>query len=172
MKLYYWDLPFRCIYIELFCHLKAINYERIDSQSVVEKRISMVENLDFSGFAPPFIELEGKSYSQMPAIMMHLNSKYPLIETNAESFYFCLKTLLDITDFMAEITRHNGAKMWDQQSWETFEKDRLKKWLKLFECQAKNRKGIFSWLIHHRLPILGMWAAFIFLCIHLIILIN
>ena len=91
MKLYYWDIPFRCIYIELFCHLKAINYERIDSQSVVEKRISMVENLDFSGFAPPFIELEGKSYDQMPAIMMHLNSKYPLIETNAKAFISALK---------------------------------------------------------------------------------
>lgn len=143
MKLYYWNLAFRCIYIEIFFHLNKIDYKRVDSTDVVEKRILMKTGEEFAGFAPPFVEIENRSFSQMPAAMMYLNEKYKFYCTNNEDSYFSLKTLLDVTDFMAAITRNNGAMMWDKESWKNFESGRMQDWLKLFEFQAKNRKGVF-----------------------------
>ncbi len=143
MKLYYWDIAFRCIYIEIFFHLNDIKYERVDSDEVVEKRQMMKSNLVYPGFAPPYLEIDDKSFSQMPAAMMYLNDKYQFYCGNHEDSYFSLKALLDVTDFMAEITRNNGSMMWDRDSWLKFEKGRMRDWLQLFELQSKNRSANF-----------------------------
>ena len=79
----------------------------------------------------------------MPAAMFYLHNKYGTSTTDAEESYFGLKCLLDVTDFMAEITRHNGSMMWDTQSWKEFESMRMKTWLSMFENQAKKRNGNF-----------------------------
>ncbi len=143
MKLYYWALPFRCIYIEIFLHLNAISYERVDSEQVIEKKLRMKSNLAYPGFAPPFLEIDKRSFSQMPATLMYLNEKFKFYCDDIESSYFSMKCLLDVTDLMAEITRNNGSMMWDSESWELFEKGRLTQWLQIFELQAKNRSGTF-----------------------------
>ena len=143
MKLYYWNLPLRCIYIELFCDYMNINYERVAPEEVVKKKKIMPLNEKYAGFAPPFIEIDGRSYSQMPAALFYLNNKYGKSTTDTEESYFGLKCLLDVTDFMAEITRHNGSMMWDTQSWKEFESVRMKTWLSMFENQAKKRNGNF-----------------------------
>ena len=115
MKLYYWNLPFRVIYLELICSYLDIPYSREPSAKVVEKRTAMKTNQNFPGFAPPFVEIDGLSFSQMPACAMYLSEKHNFLPQNAEEKYFCLKTLMDATDFPAELTRNNGSQLWNDE---------------------------------------------------------
>ena len=109
-------------------------------QKLWKKRTAMKTNQNFPGFAPPFVEIDGLSFSQMPACAMYLSEKHNFLPQNAEEKYFCLKTLMDATDFLAELTRNNGSQLWNDEDWASFSEGRLKDWLEVFEIEAKNSK--------------------------------
>ena len=73
----------------------------------------------------------------MPAIVLYLSR--PLRLRPPEDFQVALgiKIVLDCNDLLMEITNYNGNHMWTRERWEHFEKDRLVRWIEIFEATLK-----------------------------------
>ena len=131
-KLYYWDLPFRGVFIEMLLEDAGASYTRHDAAEIYPERSLKIKN---PGIAPPYLyESHSKEYyAQMPAILMHLAREYDYLPKRAEPHTLALKTILDCNDILLEITNQHGLKMWDKSSWDTFRYARLLDWMKVFE---------------------------------------
>ncbi|WP_193162407.1 glutathione S-transferase [Microbulbifer hainanensis] len=131
-KLYYWDLPFRSIFIELLLEEVGAQYRKCDATEIYPERSLKIKN---PGMAPPYLyECKSKTYfAQMPAILMHLGREYDYLPKRAETHTLALKTILDCNDVLMEITNFNGMSMWSKPDWETFRYGRLSDWMKIFE---------------------------------------
>lgn len=131
-KLYYWDLPFRGNFIQLFLEEVGAKYERHDATELYPERSLKIKN---PGMAPPYLyECKSKTYfAQMPAILMHLGREYDYLPKRAETHTLALKTILDSNDVLMEITNFNGMAMWEKSNWEEFRYSRLPDWMKVFE---------------------------------------
>lgn len=131
-KLYYWDLPFRGNFIQLFLEEVAAKYEKHDATGIYPERSLKIRS---PGMAPPYLyECKSKAYfAQMPAILMHLGREYDYLPKRAETHTLALKTILDSNDILMEITNYNGMQMWDEKSWDEFRYSRLPDWMKIFE---------------------------------------
>ena len=131
-KLYYWDLPFRGNFIQLFLEEVGAKYERHDATDIYPDRSLKIKN---PGMAPPYLyECKSKTYfAQMPAILMHLGREYDYLPKRAETHTLALKTILDSNDVLMEITNFNGMAMWEKSSWDEFRYTRLPDWMQIFE---------------------------------------
>lgn len=131
-KLYYWDLPFRGNFIQLFLEEVGARYARRDATEIYPERSLNLKN---PGMAPPYLyECKSRTYfAQMPAILMHLGREYDYLPKRAEAHTLALKTILDCNDLLMEITNFNGILMWEKSAWEAFRYSRLAEWMKLFE---------------------------------------
>lgn len=131
-KLYYWALPFRGNFIQLFLEEVGAKYERHDATEIYPERSLKIKN---PGMAPPYLyECKSKTYfAQMPAILMHLGREYDYLPKRAETHTLALKTILDSNDLLMEITNYNGSMMWTQSNWDAFRYGRLPDWMKIFE---------------------------------------
>lgn len=131
-KLYYWDLPFRGNFIQLFLEEVGARYERRDASEIYPERSLAIRN---PGMAPPYLyECKSKTYfAQMPACLMHLGREYGYLPKRAETLTLALKTILDCNDVLLEITNNNGQQMWARSDWEAFRYSRLPEWMQIFE---------------------------------------
>ncbi|MBB5211202.1 glutathione S-transferase family protein [Microbulbifer hydrolyticus] len=131
-KLYYWDLPFRGVFIEMLLAEAGAKYSRHDASDIYPQRSLKITN---PGIAPPYLyECRSKTYfAQMPAILMHLAREYDLLPKRAETHTLALKAILDCNDVLMEITNFNGQVMWEKAAWEEFRYGRLPDWMQTFE---------------------------------------
>lgn len=67
-------------------------------------------------------------------------SRFGYEPEGAENGAIALKVLLDCNDIIAELTRSNGSRMWDEEAWTGFVGKRLITWLAVLEATA-TRKG-------------------------------
>lgn len=131
-KLFYWDVPFRGNFVQIFLEEVNARYEKHAATELYpEKGI----NVNFPGMAPPYLyDCHKKRYfAQMPAILMYLGRKYDYLPKQNERLSIALKTILDCNDILSEITRSHGMKMWDKKAWDEFRSYRLSDWMKIFE---------------------------------------
>lgn len=131
-KLYYWDLPFRGIFVEMLLAEVGASYKKHDASEIYPERCLKIHN---PGMAPPYLyESRSKTYfSQLPAILMHLAREYDYLPKRAECHTLALKILLDCNDVLLEITNYHGMVMWKKSSWEQFRCGRLSEWMQIFE---------------------------------------
>lgn len=131
-SLFYWDVPFRGIFPQLFLEDAGVRYEFHDASEIYPEKGLKIHN---PGMAPPYLyEFKHERYlAQMPAILMHLAREYDYLPKRIETLDLALKTIMDCHDVLLEITNCYGQKMWDQKSWKEFRKNRLAKWMKIFE---------------------------------------
>ena len=131
-KLFYWDIPFRGNFIQLFLEEVGAKYARHDATELYPDRSLKIKN---PGMAPPYLyECKSKTYfAQMPACLMHLGREYDYLPKRAETHTLALKIILDCNDVLMEITNFNGMAMWDKPQWEEFRYARLPDWMKIFE---------------------------------------
>ncbi|WGL15920.1 glutathione S-transferase family protein [Microbulbifer bruguierae] len=136
-RLYYWDLPFRGVFIELLLQEVGAGYQRLEASEIYPERSLKIHN---PGMASPYLYdcALKKYFAQMPAIMMYLAEKHELIPKRAETRTLALKTILDCNDILLEITNFHGLKMWDKKSWEAFRFARLSDWMQIFETTGRD----------------------------------
>lgn len=131
-NLYYWDVPFRGIFPQLFLEEVGSKYEWHDASEIYPEKSLKIHN---PGMAPPYLQdVKNEKYlAQMPAILMHLAREYDYLPGRIETCDLALKTILDCHDILLEITNSYGQQMWNQKDWKEFRSDRLVRWMKIFE---------------------------------------
>lgn len=75
-----------------------------------------------------------------PALLPSFPARFGYEPEGAENGAIALKVLLDCNDIIAELTRSNGSRMWDEEAWTAFVGKRLITWLAVLEATA-TRKG-------------------------------
>lgn len=130
--LYYWDVPFRGIFPQLFLEEIGADYEWHDASEIYPEKSLKIHN---PGMAPPYLfDVKNEIYlAQMPAIMMHLAREYDYLPKRSETMDLALKIILDCNDVLMEITNCFGLKMWEKNEWKAFRTERLARWMELFE---------------------------------------
>lgn len=131
-ELYYWDVPFRGVFPQLFLEETGAKYLFRDALEIYPAKSLKIHN---PGMAPPYLyEVEKERYlAQMPAIMMHLAREHDYLPKRTESLDLALKSILDCLDILTEITRFYGQQLWTPKAWQEFRTDRLSKWMQIFE---------------------------------------
>jgi len=130
--LYYWDVPFRGIFPQLFLEEIGVNYQWHDASEIYPEKSLKIHN---PGMAPPYLfDVKSEKYlAQMPAIMMHLAREHDYLPKRTETLDLALKTILDCNDVLMEVTNYYGQQMWNKKDWMEFRSDRLVKWMRIFE---------------------------------------
>lgn len=135
-KLYYWPIPFRgCFasYIMAYHEIPFIEETSIDENESLMNQSPQEQEVPFIG--PPLLYdfQNGKSLSQMPAIIFYISKEFGLLSQDSYEVALQSKIIMDCNDVLMEICRYNGSSMWDRDSWIDFRGKRLPKWMKLFE---------------------------------------
>ncbi len=162
-ELYYWGLPFRGNFIQIFLEDVRANYRKLDASEVYpEKNLE----LHYPGMAPPFLyDCRADTwFAQMPAILMHLGKAYHYLPDEPEAQTLTLKLILDCNDLLMEITNHNGMMLWEQAAWDRFRSGRLAEWMALFEKtgQAHSLQPDGGYLLGSRLTVADIAATALF----------
>lgn len=142
-KFYYWGVPFRGNFIQIFLEEVNANYERHEAEEIYPNKSIEIIN---PGMAPPYLyDCKAKKYfTQMPAILMYLGKKYDYLPKKSDTLTLALTIILNCNDILSEITRFHGEKMWNKKDWDHFRQKRLSRWMKIFEkigAQYKLRSG-------------------------------
>jgi glutathione S-transferase len=80
------------------------------------------------------------SLAQTPAILAYLGRKHGLIPDDPPRAALTDKIVADANDVLYEMTLHNGAQMWTQESWSAY-RPRLGRWMEIFE-ETGRRHGL------------------------------
>lgn len=120
--LHYWPLPFRGHFIRTVLAHAGVRWDESPARPAAE---------DYPFLALPLLvdHATGTRLSQTPAILMYLGRKHGLIVEPDQT----LRLICDAMDVLTEITRSNGAQMWDRTSWDGFTTARLPRWMGLHE---------------------------------------
>ena len=131
-SLYYWDVPFRGIFPQLFLEEVKAKYKCHGASEIYPKKCLKIHN---PGMAPPYLFDAGtkKYLAQMPAILMHLAREYGYLPKRPENLDLALKTILDCNDVLMEFTNYFGKQMWTNVAWNDFRSKRFVTWMKVFE---------------------------------------
>ena len=162
-KFYYWDVPFRGNFIELFLAEVNAKFQRHDPTGIYPEKGLKVRN---PGMAPPYLyDCKTKKYfTQMPAILMYLGQKYGYLPKQPEALALALKTILDCNDVLMEITRCYGMEMWNPKEWKEFRFNRLSRWMKIFEKTGRDHglKMNQGYLLGSRISVADMATTALF----------
>ena len=162
-KLYYWDVPFRGNFIQLFLEEVDADYECHDATEIYPDKRLDIRN---PGMAPPYLyDCKNKIYlAQMPAILMHLGRQYDYLPKRAETLTLALKAILDSNDLLMDITNFNGMKMWQKPDWQEFRTYRLADWMRIFERtgSAHGLKSEKGFLLGSRISVADIAATALF----------
>jgi glutathione S-transferase len=131
-KFYYWEVPFRGNFIQIFLEEVKAQYERHEATEIYPEKSLKIRH---PGMAPPYLyDCKTKKYlAQMPAILLYLGGKYGYLPKRPETLALAFKTILDCNDVLLEITNCYGMEMWDKKNWKTFRSKRLAQWMTIFE---------------------------------------
>lgn len=136
---YYWPLPFRGNFVRnLFAQTNTPYTETSSFKEIAELRQQPVADQACPFMGPPLLEdrENNLAISQMAAIVFYLGEQLNLMPNDTSSKAITIKVLDDCTDLLAEITRSNGAHMWNQEDWDAFIATRFVRWLEIFEQTA------------------------------------
>ena len=144
-KLFYWGLPFRGCFVQLLLEHAGVDYEMANVEETLELKSATLAQQALPAMAPPFFRdlITDHALAQMPAIMMYLAGKHGYLPKDPYQQAVVLKVLLDCNDVLSDITNANGSKMWDHPQWRSFRRERLPRWMGIFE-QTGIRFGLDS----------------------------
>ncbi len=140
--LYYWPLPFRGQFVRsVLAHVHATWDEpEIGAISALKDRAPAGQLVPHMG--PPVLtdHAADLSLAQTPAILAYLGGKHGLIPNEPARDALTVKIVADANDVLYEMTLHNGAQMWTQESWNAY-RPRLGRWMEIFE-ETGRRHGL------------------------------
>jgi glutathione S-transferase len=162
-NLYYWDVPFRGIFPQLFLEEVGSKYVWHDASEIYPEKSLKIHN---PGMAPPYLyDVKNDRYhAQMPAILMHLAREYDYLPKRIETCELALKTILDCHDILTEITNTGGQMMWNKKDWKEFRSDRLIRWMKIFELTGLSHglKGDGGYLLGSKISVADIATTALF----------
>lgn len=138
--LYYWPMPFRGQFVRaVLAHLGEA-WEEPDADAVSELMSASPASQPVPFKGPPLLvdRETGESMAQMPAILFWLGRRHGLLPDGAAAAAAALKVTMDCNDVIDEMTRQGGLVMWDEESWAEYRRDRLPRWLALFEATGRD----------------------------------
>ncbi len=135
---YYWPIPFRGQFVRATLARIGATWDEATMDDIFELKDSAPANQLVPHMGPPVLTDHGTgvSLSQMPAILGYLGHKHGLIPHDPERTALTDKVVADANDVLYEMTLHNGAQMWTQDSWNEY-LPRLRRWMAIFEETGK-----------------------------------
>lgn len=142
-KLYYWGLPFRGCFVQLLLEHAGVDYETATMDETLGLKSAPLTEQTLPAMAPPFFKdlITDDALAQMPAILMYLSGKHDYLPADLYQQAVVFKILLDCNDVLSELTNANGSMMWNHEKWWTFRRERLPRWMGIFE-QTGMRFGL------------------------------
>jgi glutathione S-transferase len=140
--LYYWQLPFRGQFVRsILAHVHTTWEEAGIGLSGTQIGAAPSDQL-VPHMAPPVLTDHAVDFSlaQTPAILAYLGRKHGLIPDDPARAALADKVAADANDVLYEMTLHNGAQMWTQESWNSY-RPRLGRWMEIFE-ETGRRHGL------------------------------
>lgn len=140
--LYYWPAPFRGQFVRsVLTHVHASWEEAGVGASATQLDAKPSEQI-VPHMGPPVLtdHTAGLSLAQTPAILAYLGRKHGLIPNDPLGDALTVKIVADANDVLYEMTLHNGAQMWTQESWNAY-RPRLGRWMEIFE-ETGRRNGL------------------------------
>ncbi len=140
--LYYWPLPFRGQFVRAVLAHVGASWEERDVDAIFALKDAEPAQQPVPHMGPPVLidNAEDVCLSQMPAVLGYLGRKHGLIPTDAQAAALTDKLVADANDLLYEMTLHNGAQMWTEQSWQAY-LPRLGRWMAIFE-ETGRRHGL------------------------------
>ena len=159
-KLWYWpSIQGRGEFVRLALEAAGIAYEDCAREQGAEALMADMQARGGRGpFAPPYLDLDGRTIAQVADILLYLGDRHDLAPSAIADRYWVHQLQLTISDLVAEV--HNvhhpvdAAAYYDDQKAEAaraawqFRAARLRKFLAHFEAAADANSG--EWLIDHR----------------------
>ncbi len=132
--LYYWPLPFRGQFVRSVLAQVGASWTEADVTDLLQMKDSDPSEQLVPFIGPPVITDHNASLSlaQTQAILAYLGGKHGLIPDDSMLAALTHKVIADANDVLYEMTLYNGAQMWTQTSWDSFQ-PRLKRWMAIFE---------------------------------------
>lgn len=139
--LYYWPIPFRGHFIRYALACAEATWDEPATDALTSLKSRAPGDQPYPFMAPPLLvdHENGRSLSQMPAILMYLARCHELVVDPDRD----LRLICDASDILFEITRHHGATMWDDDSWADFTATRLPRWMQVHEVLVRAAGGDF-----------------------------
>lgn len=140
--LYYWPAPFRGQFVRsVLAHVHASWTEAGVGGSGTQLGAAPSDQI-VPHMGPPVLTDHAADFSlaQTPAILAYLGRKHGLIPADPARAALTDKIVADANDVLYEMTRHNGAQMWNQKSWNAY-RPRLARWMEIFE-ETGRRHGL------------------------------
>ena len=135
--IYYWPISFRGEFIKILLTSQGIEYSTAKVQELLALKNAPVGSTAGLNFmAPPLLyDMEEKVYvSQTGTIVSYLARKHHLVPQDHCKLMTAEKLVNDCNDVLAELTRNNGSKMWEEvDDFKAFLDGRFKKWLQIIE---------------------------------------
>lgn len=130
----YWPIPFRGQFIRAVLAHVGATWEEESSETLASRKTLPPSEQPIPFMGLPVLTDHGAkvSLSQTSSILEYLGRKYRLLPEDSTRSALTTKTVADANDLLYEMTRHNGAQMWTQESWESFQ-PRLRRWMQVFE---------------------------------------
>lgn len=140
--LYYWPVPLRGQFIRsVLAHVHATwNEAGIEAVTTLMETTPAKQLVPHMG--PPMLtdHAADLSLAQTPAILAYLGEKHGVIAVDPTRKSLTAKIIADANDVLYEMTLHNGAQMWTQDSWNAH-RPRLGRWMEIFE-ETGRRHGL------------------------------
>ncbi len=133
--LYYWPIPFRAQFARYLLAHAGARWEEPDRETVTAVYQAQISDQPVPFMGPPlFHDRESDVWlSQMPAICGYLGEVFGLMPGSPALDGLTRKVLGDCTDVLQEMTLNCGEAMWTEESWASFARTRLPRWLQIFE---------------------------------------
>ena len=159
-KLWYWpSIQGRGEFVRLALEAAGIAYQDCAREQGAEALVADMQARGGRGpFAPPYLDLDGRTIAQVADILLYLGDRHDLAPSNIADRYWVHQLQLTIADLVAEV--HNvhhavdAGAYYDEQKPEAgraaqqFREARMPKFLGYFEAAAGANDG--DWLIDHR----------------------
>ena len=140
--LYYWPIPFRGQFIRaLLAHVHA-TWDEADTEEIAQLMKRPLADQPVPHMGPPVLtdHSNGLSLSQTESILSYLGHKHGLMPDDPSRDALTHKIVADANDVLYEMTLHNGAQMWTQETWDAY-RPRLGRWMEIFE-ETGRRHGL------------------------------
>lgn len=140
--LYYWPIPFRGQFVRAVLAEVGATWDEADMATLqaLWHAEPAQQPVPFMGVPVLTDHGENSSIAQMPAILTYLGRKHRLTPDDPLLEAMTTKIVADASDVLYETTRHHGALLWDQASWDAY-LPRLTRWMAIFE-ETGRRHGL------------------------------
>lgn len=140
--LYYWPIPFRGQFVRAVLAQVHASWDEAEMAAVGTLRRTAPSGQPIPHMGPPVLidHAADVALAQMPAILDYLGSKHGLLPGDPWRDALTAKIVADASDVLYEMTRHHGAQMWTQDSWDAY-RPRLCRWMEIFE-ETGRRHGL------------------------------